>query len=74
MKVVNTLVYVEKACLVSTKSVVDAVADLICAYFVFDLVYPKSIYPMLIFLQHKMIGIKDVEKLPTSVMTLIQPI
>ena len=65
------IVYVEKECLISTKSVADAVADLICAYFVFDLVYPRNIYPLLVFFQHTMMGIKDVEKLPTSVMTLL---
>ena len=65
------IVYVEKECLIFTKSVVDAVADLICAYFVFDLVYPRNIYPLLVFFQHTMMGIKDVEKLPTSVMTLL---
>ena len=65
------IVYVEKEYLVSTKSLVDAVADVICAYFVFDLVYTKNIYPLLIFLQHTMMGIQDVKKLPTSVMTLL---
>ena len=52
------IVYVEKEHLISTKSVVDVVADLICTYFVSDLVYPRNIYPLLIFFQHIMTGLR----------------
>ena len=65
------IVFVEKECLMSTKSVVDAVADVICAFFVFDLVYPRSVYPLLVFFQHTLMGIKDTEKMPASILTLL---
>jgi len=37
-------VYAEQEYLVSTVSGIDALADVVCAYFAFDLVYPKNIY------------------------------
>ena len=39
----------------------------ICAYFVFNIAYPK---PMYLFLQHFVLGLKVSQKVPTSVSTL----
>ena len=65
------MIYVESDLLVTTDTFVDACADLICAHFVFDIVYPKTLFPMLVFLQHTLMGIKDNQKLPVSVCTLL---
>ena len=62
-------IYVESQFLVSTTTLEDALANLICAYFVFDIVYPRPMYPLLILLQNTLMGIKDSQKLPTSVCT-----
>ena len=64
------MVYVESELLVSTNTLADALVDLMCAYFVFDIVYPKALYPLMLFLQHTLIGIKDSQKLPTPVCAL----
>ena len=45
----------------------DALADVICAYFVFNIAHPK---PMYLFLQHFVLGLQVSQKVPTSVSTL----
>ena len=51
----------------SVNTLGDALADVICAYFVFNIAYPK---PMYLFLQHFVLGLKVSQKVPTSVSTL----
>ena len=58
-------IYVESQFLVITSTLEDALANLICAYFVFDIVYARPMYPLLLLLQNTLIGIKNSEKLPT---------
>ncbi len=70
-EVTEYMVYVESQFLVSTTTLGDALANLMCTYFVFDIVYPKLMYPLLVFLQHTLMGIKDTQKLPTSVRTVL---
>ena len=36
-------IYIESDCLLSAHILADALADLICIYFISDIVYPKSI-------------------------------
>ncbi len=55
-EVTEYMVYVEANCLITTSTLGDALADLLCAYFVFDMAYPKVMYPLLIFLQHTLMG------------------
>ena len=61
---------IESDCLLSAHTLGDALADLICTYFVFDIAYPKSEYALLIFFQHFVLGLKDNQKIPTSVSSL----
>ena len=68
------IVYVESQFLVCTSNLGDALANLMCAYFVFDIIYPRPLYPLLIFIQNTAMGIKDSQKLPTSVCTLLTSI
>ena len=70
MKVLN-IWYMSRRSICFPQNLSDALADVICTYFVFDLVYPRNVYRLLIFLQHTMMSIRDVEKMPTSVMILL---
>ena len=53
---------IESQCLFSVNTLGDALADVICAYFVFNIAYPK---PMYLFLQHFVLGLKVSQKVPT---------
>ena len=48
-------VVIEKQMMTDSGSVACAIVDLIATYFTFD-VYPQSLYPLLIFIQHYMGG------------------
>ena len=63
-------IYIESEFLLSVGSLGDALANLICTYFVFNIAYPKEMYAMLIFLQHFVLAIKDSQKVPTAVSAL----
>ena len=58
---------IESQCLFSVNTLGDALADVICAYFVFNIAHPK---PMYLFLQHFVLGLQVSQKVPTSVSTL----
>ena len=62
--------YIESDCLLTAHTLGDALANLICTYFVFDIAYPKSVYALLIFYQHFVLGLKDNQKVPASVSSL----
>ena len=49
-------IYIESECLVTVNSVADILADRICAYFGSNIAYPNSLYPILILLQHFVLG------------------
>ena len=59
-------IYVEMECVVSSPTLADALIDLICTYFIFNIEYPKPMYPALVFLQHFVMGLTDGQKVPTS--------
>ena len=60
----------ESDSLLSAHTLGDALADLICTYFVFDTAYPKSVYGLLIFFKLFVLGLKDNQKVPPSVSSL----
>lgn len=45
----------------------DAVVTLISTYFAVNMVYPKELYAVLIFLQHCMLQLKDQQRVPNGV-------
>ena len=45
-------VVIEKSFIAESNSLTTAIVDLIGSYFVFDIVYPQSLYAVLIFIQH----------------------
>ena len=55
---------VEKV-LLESASIEGSVLDLIGAYYSFDIVYPRQLYPLLIFIQHIIFNIFDQQRMPT---------
>lgn len=64
-------VVVEKQMFTESGSISRVVVDVIAAYFAFDIVYPKALYSLLIFLQHHVLGIKDGQTEPNNVKILL---
>jgi hypothetical protein len=54
----------------SCDTLADALIDLLCFYFIFNIEYPKTMYSLFIFLQHFVLGLKDSSRVPNSVLTL----
>ena len=53
---------IEKSFIAECNSLTTAIVDLIGSYFVFDIVYPQSLYAVLIFIQHIVLGIIDKQR------------
>jgi len=60
-------VVAEKVVVSDTIRLMDALINMICAYFVFDIEYPKSMYATLIFVQRYILGIADKQRIPDVV-------
>lgn len=58
-------VIVERTVL-ETVEVSSALSGLIATYFSFNMSYPKGLYPLLIFIQHFLLGIKDKQVTPIT--------
>ena len=56
---------------IESKSVKDALLDLILTYFVFDIMYPKPLRNILIFLQHFVLDLPDQQSVSSAVSTLV---
>ena len=61
----------EKDVLLESKSLKDAIVDLISFYFVFDVVYPKYLNAILLFCQHYVFQLRDNQPIPTQVTKLV---
>lgn len=57
----------ERIIIVENVQFTDAMINTICAYFAFDINYPKSLYPVLVFIQRYILGIRDNELIPNIV-------
>lgn len=64
-------IVVEKTLIAESNSLPTAIVDLIASYFVFDIVYPNTLYAVLIFIQHFVLGIVDKQKVPQNVSVLL---
>ena len=51
----------------SASNAIGALVGLIAFYYTFDIVYPKPLYPIYIFLQHFVFKIVDTQKIPETV-------
>ena len=60
-------VVAERIIIVENTHFIDAMIDTICAYFAFDINYPKSLYPVLIFIQRYILAIRDNQPIPNVV-------
>lgn len=61
----------EQAILCESKSLRDAIVDLVAAYYVFDMAYPKGAGGILYFFQQYVFNIKDSSPLPTCTVKLV---
>ena len=61
----------EQAIYLESNSAKDVIIDLICTYFVFDIVYPKSLNAILLFLQHYVFKLTDQQPLPPATSKLV---
>ena len=68
---VQFYISVEKQIIGFSKSVFSALTNLISAYYVFNIAYPKPINALLIFVQHFVLLLKDKQHVPASVTQLI---
>ena len=62
---------IEKTVFQESKTILDAVIDLICFYFVYDITYPKYVDYVLVFFQHYVFRLTDKQPVPASLMKLI---
>jgi len=60
-------IIIERKIVLESTECLDAVSSMICGYFAFDISYPKSLYPILIFIQRYVLGIKDNQPIPNVV-------
>ena len=61
----------ERTVLESADDVTSALFELIGAYFAFNMVYPKPLYAVLLFIQHFVLDIKDKQAVPNSVTRIL---
>ena len=54
-----------------SKTIRDAILELLATYFVFDIVYPKGISGIMIFLQHYVLGLQDQQVVSSTTSKLI---
>ena len=62
---------VEQSIFVEVKSLTDAIIDLLATYYAFNISYPKSTSPLLIFFQHFVFGLHDQQAIPTATVKLV---
>jgi len=61
----------EKRTIIESKCVKAALVHLIMSYFIFNIVYPKGIHNLMVFLQHHVYNLLDQQKIAASVKTLL---
>ena len=61
----------ESSTIIESKSFKDSLLDLIVVYFVYDIVYPKSLAPFFIFFQHFVFELKDGQQVPLPTSKLV---
>ena len=61
----------ERQIYLESKSMRDALLDMMATYFVFNIAYPKGLHGILIFLQHNVFNLVDQQTVPSVVKTLV---
>ena len=62
----------EQDILLESKSVQDAIIDLIATYYVFDIAYPKPLNVVLLFFQHHVFQIMDDQPIPGMTLKVVE--
>ena len=60
----------EKNVFLESKTIMQAVIDLIAFYFVYDITYPKYVNSILMFFQHYVFRLTDKQPVPATLMKL----
>ena len=61
----------EKNIICESKSFLDAIMDLVCVYYIFDIIYPKSLCGIFLFFQHHVFKLKDEQVSPPCLSKLL---
>ena len=61
------LTVVERTTVCTGSSIVEALASTISAYYAFNIQYPSQLKPICLFVEKILIGIRNSEKVPSSV-------
>lgn len=61
----------EHQIITESSSLLDALIDVFATYFTFDMSYPPKLYPLMIFLQHYVLELKDEQRQPNNVKILV---
>ena len=56
----------ERLVLCECDEFIEALLDLICVYFTYNIEYPKNLSAVLLFVQHYILDIKDSQRIPPS--------
>ena len=64
-------VVVERSIIIETDTFEDALTDMIALYFTMDITYASSLYPVLLTIQRFVLGIKDMQIVPSVVTRLL---
>ena len=67
----QVIICCERQIYMESKSIKEALLDLLSTYFVFDLVYPKGLRNILLFLQHHVFNLPDQQTSSSAVKTLV---
>ena len=68
---IQYFVCVEQTIYLEVKTLTDAITDLVATYYVFNISYPKSTKPILIFFQHFVFGLTDNQSVPPATVKLV---
>lgn len=65
-EIMQFILVVERIPVCKTESFLEALWNMVSLYFVFDIVYPKSLNALLIFVQHFVLSIVDKQAVPNA--------
>ena len=68
---VNYYLVAERIILTDCRSLFEALKGLVATYFVANMMYPKALNALLIFVQHIVLGIKDAQTVPNVVTQVV---
>ena len=67
----QVFVCAEGSIFIESNSLQSSIIDLIAAYYVFNIVYPKYLDTILLFFQHCVMKLQDTQRMPNSAVKLV---